>query len=235
MNPTFDSMMKAMGFKRVKTRRCKVCKTPFQPRNSFHVLCGSACAIALAEKSEQKKKRAEDSQRKKEKAAERKADKAKKDKLKTRSAWVREAQAAVNQFRRLEELAKGRGCISCGRSQAEVIGTDGWKPGGAFDAGHFVSVGANCSLRFEPKNIWLQCKSCNAGSGKYAKKSAVVSKAYRANLIEREGIELVEWLEGPHEMKNYTIEELKSIRDTYRVKTRLLIEESKNGKPAAGI
>jgi hypothetical protein len=32
----------------------------------------------------------------------------------------------------------------------------------------------------------------------------------------------VEWLEGPHEPKNYTIEDIKEIRDLYRWKLREL-------------
>lgn len=153
---------------------------------------------------------------------ERKKDRERKEKLKSRGDFVKEAQTEVNRFRRLEELSKGRGCISCGRSQEEVQGIDGWKLGGAWDAGHFVGVGANASLRFEPSNIWLQCKSCNAGSGKYARKAATVAKAYRENLIAQEGLELVEWLEGPHEPKHYTKEDLINIRDAYRAKTREL-------------
>lgn len=154
--------------------------------------------------------------------AERKKDRERKEKLKNRGDFVKEAQAAINKFRRLEELAKGRGCISCERTQEEVQGTDGWKPGGAWDAGHFISVGANASLRFEPRNIWLQCKSCNAGSAKYAKKAATVAKSFEANLIALEGQDLVAWLNGPHEPKHYTIEELKEIKATYKKKLREL-------------
>ncbi|WP_318156099.1 recombination protein NinG [Citrobacter freundii] len=36
------------------------------------------------------------------------------------------------------------------------------------------------------------------------------------------GPELVEWLEGPHEAKHYTREELEDIAATYRRKTREL-------------
>jgi len=44
-------------------------------------------------------------------------------------------------------------------------------------------------------------------------------------LIEKIGLERVEWLEGPHEPKKYTIDELKGIRDLYRRK----LKELKNG------
>lgn len=195
--------------------KCKVCRAKFEKRSMTHVCCCPDHAIehvrrqrekAVAEKVKEERKR----------------DRARKEKLKSRSDWIRETQAAVNRFRRLEELAKGRGCISCGRTQAEVQCTDGWKPGGAWDGGHFIGVGASPATRFEPRMIWLQCKSCNAGSGKYAKKAATVAKAFRENLIDLEGLELVEWLEGPHEPKHYTIDDLKRIRDEYKLKTKEL-------------
>ncbi|HET6890509.1 MAG TPA: recombination protein NinG [Pyrinomonadaceae bacterium] len=199
-----------------KSKRCKICSESFVPVRSIQPTClNFDCQVAYANKVSRKGM----AERLK---AERKKDRERKEKLKNRGDWVKEAQAAINKFRRLEELAKGRSCISCERTREEVQGTDGWKPGGAWDAGHFISVGANASLRFEPRNIWLQCKSCNAGSAKYAKKAATVAKSFEANLIALEGPELVSWLNGPHEPKHYTIEDLKGIRDHYRAKLKEL-------------
>lgn len=45
---------------------------------------------------------------------------------------------------------------------------------------------------------------------------------YRVSLLQRIGVEVVEWLEGPHEPKRYTIEDLKAIKAEYREKTREL-------------
>jgi hypothetical protein len=45
----------------------------------------------------------------------------------------------------------------------------------------------------------------------------------------------VDRLESDNTLKKWTIEELKEIRDTYRAKTKKLIEESKHGKSAAAI
>lgn len=201
---------------KVKPKRCKICSESFVPVRAIQPTCLKFdCQLAYANKVSRKSM----ADRLK---VERKKDRERKEKLKSRGDFVKEAQTEVNRFRRLEELAKGRGCISCGRSQEEVQGTEGWKPGGAWDAGHFVGVGANASLRFEPSNIWLQCKSCNAGSGKYARKAATVAKSYEENLIALEGQELVDWLKGPHDPKHYTKEDLINIRDTYRAKTREL-------------
>lgn len=155
-----------------------------------------------------------------EQVKERKADAVKRENLKSRGQWLKEAKTAVQRFRRLEELALGSGCISCGRSQEEVTGTDAWKPGGAWDGGHFLSKGARPELALEPLNIWLQCKSCNAGSGKYARKGYTVNASYRMNLIERIGIDSVEALESDHAPKNYSVDEIKAIKSYYTAKVK---------------
>ena len=45
---------------------------------------------------------------------------------------------------------------------------------------------------------------------------------YRIALVKRIGAEAVDWLEGPHEPKKYTVEELKAMTADYRAKTREL-------------
>jgi len=179
------------------------------------VWCSPDHAIAIAQQRLAKKA---------EKAAkaDRRETRAKLEKLKTRGDWIQEAEYEVRRFRRLEELAKGRGCMSCRRSQEEVQGTDGWKPGGAWDAGHFLGKGARPELRMEPLCIWLQCKSCNAGSAKYARKGYTVGLAFEENLRAQEGDALVDWLKGPHEPKHYTIDDLKEIKRTYKAKAKTL-------------
>ena len=157
---------------------------------------------------------------------ERKADKAKLEKMKPRSEWLKEAKTAAQQFRRLEELAKGSGCISCGRSQEEVTGSESWKPGGSWDGGHYLGKGARPELALEPLNIWLQCKSCNGGSGKYARKGYSVNASFRLNLIERIGLEAVEALEADHAPKHYSIDDLKAIKADYTAKTKILKAQS---------
>lgn len=178
-------------------------------------VCDWGCALSLAISDRAKAE-------KRELAKEKRETRAKLQKLKTRGEWLAEAKKAIQQFRRLEELSKGRGCMSCKRSQEEVAGTDGWRPGGLWDGGHFLSKGARPELALEPLNIWLQCKSCNAGSGKYARKGYTVNASFEANLIEQEGAELVEWLKGPHEAKHYTTEQLIEIKATYAAKVREL-------------
>ena len=189
-------------------RNCKVCKSAYTPAKPLQSVCSPWCALFLAASKRAKALKVEQ-------VKERRADKVKRETLKPRSQWLKEAKTAIQRFRRLDELAMGSGCMSCGRSQQEVQGTDAWKPGGAWDGGHYMSKGARPELALEPLNIWLQCKSCNAGSSKYARKGYTVNASFRANLIERIGIEQVEWLEGPHEAKHYSVDDLKAIKKHY--------------------
>lgn len=72
---------------------------------------------------------------------ERREIKVRKERLKTHSDHIKDAEKAVRDYRRTYELSIGSGCISCGKSQAEVLAEQGWKTGGAFDAGHFLGKG----------------------------------------------------------------------------------------------
>lgn len=119
-----------------------------------------------------------------------------KAKLKTRADWMREAQAAFNAWIRKRDA--GKPCISCGRHHA-----------GQWHAGHYRTTKAAPELRFDERNVHAQCAPCNNHlSGNIIE--------YRKGLIEREGIETVDYLEGPHDPKHYTVEDLKAIRDEYR-------------------
>ena len=129
-----------------------------------------------------------------------KIHKAKKESLKTKGEHLREAQTAFNAYIRLRDAEEP--CISCGKFHT-----------GQYHAGHYRSVGSSPELRFEPLNNHKQCAPCNNHlSGNLIK--------YRINLIEKIGLEKVEWLEGPHEPKRYTIEQIKEIKVHYRKRVR---------------
>jgi hypothetical protein len=125
-----------------------------------------------------------------------------KEKLKSRAEHMREAQAAFNEWIRLRDA--DRPCVSCGRHHE-----------GQYHAGHYRSVGANPELRFEPLNVWKQCAPCNTHlSGNLVN--------YRLSLLLLIGPEKVDWLEGPHQARKHTVEEIKTIKAEYRAKTREL-------------
>ena len=180
------------------TKRCKVCRKAFGPRLPMQSVCSPACALLLAQAKRAKAEKAEQ-------VRQRKADREKREKLKSRREWEREAQQAFNAW--VRERDAGRPCISCGRHHT-----------GQMHAGHYLSVGARPELRFEPLNVWLQCAPCNT----YLSGNAV---AYRQALVREIGEDKVQWLEGPHEPRKHSIDDLKAIRDEYRRKARELRKE----------
>jgi hypothetical protein len=128
--------------------------------------------------------------------ADRKSYRVAKDKIKSRSDWLKEAQVAFNAW--IRERDKDLPCISCQRHHK-----------GQYHAGHYRSVGACPELRFEPLNVHKQCSACN----NY--KSGNILE-YRLNLIAKIGQEKVDWIEGKHDPVKYTVEDLREIRDRYR-------------------
>jgi len=201
----------------MKLPKCDNCKREYTKSKMGQRVCSPDCALSLAvsERGKAEKVAA---------IKDRRETKAKLQAMKSRGDWLKEAKIAIQQFRRLEELANGSGCMSCGRTQEEVQGTDAWKPGGAWDGGHYLSKGARPELSLEPLNIWLQCKSCNAGSSKYARKGYTVNAAFRVNLIERVGLEAVEALETDNRQRHHTIDDLKAIKAAYMAKTKAIKE-----------
>ena len=202
----------------VRRKRCPVCRVMFTKARDSQAVCGEIeCAIAYGKSEKGRaiagKALAEVGRREIE---------VRKEALKTRAEHMKDAEKAVRDYRRTYELSIGSGCISCGESQESILNAQGWKTGGAFDAGHFLGKGARPELRLVPSNIWLQCKSCNAGSSKFARKGETVSQGFRTGLIARIGLEAVEAMEADHTPRKETVEQLKAITAEYRAKTKEL-------------
>ena len=191
---------------KLKQKTCKSCGKKYKPFSSLQKVCSVACSLAFVQEQEKKKIL----------KSWNKETRKRKEQIKTRNDWIKETQKTFNRYVRLRD--NDLPCISCNRIKVE------YTPGGMWDCGHYLSVGAYPELRFEELNAHKQCKSCNAGSGKYASKGKTVAQDYRKNLIKRIDINMVEWLEGPHEPKKYTIEELKEIKQFYKDKIKKLKE-----------
>lgn len=193
-----------LALKEAKAKKCRnpACGASFKPSfSTAQKVCSWACGLAIKDVNQEKA-------RKSLALVERREIKVRKEKLKTRADHLREAQAAFNEWVRLRDA--DRPCISCGRHHE-----------GQYHAGHYRSVGANPELRFEPLNVWKQCAPCNTHlSGNLVN--------YRISLLQEIGAAKVEWLEGPHEPRKYTVEEIKTIKAEYRAKTR----ELKKGQAA---
>jgi len=176
-------------------KKCKVCKTEFKPASSMHSVCSPDCAIKQQEAKLAKADKVA-------KVADRRETKQKLEKLKSKAQWAKEAQAAFNAF--IRERDADQPCISCGRFH-----------GGQYHAGHYLSVGARPELRFEESNVHKQCAPCNT----HLSGNAVL---YRKGLIAKLNIGVVEWLEGPHDLRKDTIESLQAIKKHYIEKTKQL-------------
>jgi len=191
--------------------KCKICKTKFEPRFFLQKACfDPVCLAAWSAKDREVKAD--------------KKHKVKKKALKDNDKKIRmpAAQKSFNAWVRYRDRALP--CISCLRTNEQVSGSSSWVVGGAWDCGHFLTRGAFPELRFEELNAHKQCKSCNGGSDKYAKKTQSVRDGYRINLIKKIGLDKVEWLEGKHEPKKYTCEDLKAIESRYKQKLKLMLE-----------
>lgn len=191
-----------LALKEAKAKKCRnpVCGASFKPSfSTAQKVCSWACGLAIKDVNQEKA-------RKSLAQIERREIKVRKEKLKSRADHLKDTQIAFNAWVRARDAELP--CISCGRHHQ-----------GKYDAGHYRTVGSNPALRFEPLNCHRQCSPCNTQlSGNIVN--------YRIELVKRIGAESVEWLEGPHKPKKYTVEELKAMTAEYRAKTRELKKEA---------
>lgn len=145
------------------------------------------------------------------KAEERAKIKTRKEAIKTIPQLIKEAQIEFNKYIRLRDARQS--CICCG------LPLGAGEVGGAYDCGHYRSVGSAPHLRFNEDNAHAQRKQCNRwGAGR--------AVDYRIGLIGRIGLEAVEALEADNAIRKWTREELIAIRDEYRAKANQLKKEA---------
>lgn len=186
-----------------RKRTCRVCRNNFQPVRCLQQTCSFDCEVKLgmihAERSKAKREKAE-------RIAVAASMKILREKLKTKSEWMREAQSAINSYVRVRDSELG--CISCDKPSS-------WN--GQWHASHFKSTGANSFLRFNLWNIHKACSICNnhlsGNIGEYSKR-----------LPEKIGNERFEYLDTAPKIGKYSVEYLKRLRDIFRKKTRMLMK-----------
>lgn len=173
-------------------RKCavKTCRDLFDKRSMGHVACSPSCAQIIAEEIRKKK--------------ERKADKVRKEKLKTRADYAADAQAVFNRYTNMRDRSEP--CISCDKS-AEV--------GGVWNASHYKSRGAYSALRFHLWNVHKSCYRCNV------ELSANLGE-YRPRLIKKIGIEKVEFLENHPRSRKFEKEYLIRLKNIFNRKIKRL-------------
>ncbi len=193
---------KASGIAERKPRQRKcdnpACDVKFTPKIGQKVCCWQ-CGLAIADQpANQKKARMAIEQR------ERREIKVRKEQIKSRADYAKEAQAAINRYVRLRDAHLG--CISCDKPAS-------WQ--GQWHCSHFRSVGAAPHLRFNLLNMHKACSVCNNHlSGNIA--------GYRPRLIEKIGMERVEWLESNHSRAGHDIEYLKRLKAIFNKKANRL-------------
>jgi len=158
----------------------------------MQVVCDYKCAIKLAESTREKR------EAKAFKANTRVMKKALLDVDKAH--WAKRAREACHAY--IRERDKNLPCVSCGRHHD-----------GQYHAGHYRPSGVNSAIRYDDRNIHKQCAPCNNH------KSGNLSE-YRKTLIVRLGVDVVQWLDDNHEIKKWTIDQLKAIEAEYKAKLR---------------
>lgn len=177
---------------------CKVCRKA--PVYKFGAkVCGSECAQTYIEQMNTKAERAKAK-------AQKSADKAALEQYKPLKYWESIAERHCNAYIRARDPNV---CISCGVTHAS-----------AWQAGHYISVGANKTLRYTEDNIHKQCIHCNM----HLASNAI---EYRRGLIEKIGVERVEALEAWHPAMKLTKEYLQEVAEYFKKK----LKELKTVKP----
>lgn len=184
--------------------RCAICRSDFTKRSMTHKTCSPDCAEQYGR---EKARQLAEKQKRKEAKAERISIRERREALKTKRDYIKEAQIVFNSY--IRERDKDQLCICCDKP----LGSGDL--GGRFDAGHYRSVGSAPHLRFDERNVHGQRKVCNRyGSGR--------AVDYRLGLIKRIGLEAVESLEADQSSKHYTIERLKALKIHFRNKLKEL-------------
>lgn len=192
---------------------CKVCRKPIPGRRSTLQTKCIPCVLAEANARDRAAAKAQ------RQAAidERVKFRARKDALKSRSDWAREAQAAVNRYVRLLALSKGEGCYTCGARPDQAFGH-------VYDASHFRSVGSAPHLRFWVPQIRICCIPCNRHKGGEL-------LAFRRALVAEHGPEWVEALEARQEVAKFTVDYLIRLKRIFTRKANRL-ERRLQSQPA---
>ena len=125
-----------MPEKKLRRKRCKVCKAYYEPRSTTQTSCSPVCALKYV--GIQREKDAKKAQRE---AKQRIRDN-------DRSFRLKQAQAAFNTFIRMRD--DDLPCVSCGR----------WHQG-QWHASHYRPTGQNSALRFNEINCHRACSVCN--------------------------------------------------------------------------
>lgn len=155
----------------LRPKVCAMCPMEFVPRSSFATCCSQRCAMRKVTRDRAERE-----------AKEKAEIKARKEKLKTVTEWEDECRRIVQKIARIRD--RNDGCISC------HVGPN---YGGQWHGSHYRSVGACSNTQFLLWNIHKACAQCNKYKGGNR-------EFYRPRLIEKIGLERVEWLDAQNQV-----------------------------------
>jgi hypothetical protein len=187
-------------------KKCKHCNKFFPAADMVKVPCGTFCTIEHALEFANANKNKGRTEIKKQQFSEMKE---RVNSQGAKSKLMQRAQASFNAFIRARD--EKQPCISCGKLKPSTNGITGSN----WDAGHYRSRGACPELRFEEDNCFKQCVACNRDNS-----GNVVNM--RIGILKRIGQERLDWIEGPHDPKKYTADDLKEIDKEYKAKLKAL-------------
>ena len=165
------------------TKKCKECKEVFTPYKTTQKYCTKTKCLSVFVKET------------KDKAWRKKKAKMKED-IKTLQDYVKIAQMVFNKY--IRERDKGNNCISCGKVPKKI------------NAGHFYNANNHWSVRFDERNVHVQCEHCNT----YLSGNLI---NYQRNLIDKIGVKEYNDLSSKaNETRNFTKEELKEIINYFK-------------------
>lgn len=177
----------------MKQKTCKICKNKFLPERQMQSVCSYECSLEYGKKHLSNEVKEKKKQ----------DSKAKREFKQNDKVFLKElAQKVFNTYIRMRD--KGLPCISCGTTNDIQ-----------YHASHFKPAGGYSYLRFDENNVHKSCSRCNS-------QLAGNLIPYREALIKKIGIEEVERLEQPNQIKTWSVEEYQEIIKKYRQKTKEL-------------
>lgn len=192
--------------KPTKPRQCKAdgCTESFIPKQSFVKWCSPECGLklALAKKAKADAIKAREEKR---------ADKVKRESLKTISQLESECREIAQKIARIRD--RHDGCISCHM---------GANYGGQWHGSHYRAHGGCSSLQFHLWNIHKSCAQCNLFKGGNR-------EGYVQGLLSKPGYgrERIEWLDAQPKSKRFTRDYLERFKQVMGKRCRRL-EKSAN-------
>lgn len=191
-------------------RRCRQCKNHNIPKDAprTQFVCGVECATAYG----------------KDRAAKLRTSTARAVRAKDKAHKQKAKEFKQNDYRRQFQLTKRAAQVLANRLDVLLpcICCDEPRGSAQFCGGHFKTVGGHPEAALDLRNIHGQrnrlCnmeKSGNISGDKH-------SKGFRQGLIDRYGIQLVEYLDAYKPAKKYTCQDLIALRKTYAAEIRLL-------------